>query len=169
MNVLGFEIARPRSVFHRSPATYAIPVIASGIVLVGATAAYAAWTTNGTGTASAKAGTASPLTTTAAAVTTNLLFPGGTGDVKITINNPNPYNVRITQVAGSGTITAAGGTGTCTTTGVTFTTQTGTYDVSANSSATFTLAGAAAMSTASQDGCQGATFTIPVALTGASN
>lgn len=148
----------------------AVPLVAAAIVLNLGVAAYAAWTTNGTGTATSKAGTAQALTTTAAAVTTGLLYPNGpAGSVVVTIQNPNPFPVRVTAVTGNGAVTAAGGIGACATHGVTFTNQTGTWDVAANGSATVTLAGAATMSSASENGCQGATFTIPVSLTGASN
>ncbi len=56
-------------------------------------------------------------------------------------------------------------------TGVTFTNQTGlSLIVPANSLGTqFTLNGAAAMSNASDNACQGAVFTIPVTLSGASS
>ena len=173
MNIAGFEVALPRRSFvqpERSLGRYAVPLVGVPLVGVLATASYAAWTTNGTGIASAKAGTSTALTTSAVAVTTGLLYPNGpAGDVKITVNNPNPYGVRITQVAGTGTVTATGGTGTCTVTGVSMATQNGTYDVAANSSATFTFTGAASMSNLSQDGCQNATFSIGVTLTGASS
>jgi hypothetical protein len=70
----------------------------------------------------------------------------------------------------TGSITGAGGIGTCTVTGVTFTDQLAlTLDIAAGGSATFTLDDAAQMSNLSDNGCQGATFTIPVAMTGASN
>jgi hypothetical protein len=76
----------------------------------------------------------------------------------------------VTAVTGNGTITPDGGHSGCTTTGVTFTDQTGlTIDISANSDATTTLTGAASMSNSSLNACQGATFTVPVSLTGASN
>ncbi len=132
---------------------------------------YAAWTTNGSGSGYAKAGSAQALTTVdVSATTTATLYPGADGDVLLRINNPNAYPVRVTAVSGNGAITASGGAGTCTTTGVTFTDQTGqTLDVAASSAATFTLSGAAHMSNASENGCQGATFTIPVTLTGGSN
>jgi hypothetical protein len=136
---------------------------------------YAAWTTNGTGSGYAKAGSAQDLSTVdvSANVTTlpNKLYPGTDGDVLIKIHNPNPYPVRVTQVAANGAVTASGGTGTCTTTGVTLTSpQTVSIDVAANSdSAETTLTNAAHMSNSSQTGCQSATFTLPVSLTGASN
>ncbi|HZB24346.1 MAG TPA: hypothetical protein VE444_10930, partial [Gaiellaceae bacterium] len=50
-------------------------------------------------------------------------------------------------------------------TGVTFTNQTGlTLDLAAGATAGFTLTGAAAMSNASDNTCQGAVFTIPVVV-----
>jgi hypothetical protein len=149
-------------------------IIISGVTILALATAglvYAAWTTSGSGSGYAKATSAQALTTDdVSATTTAQLYPGGTGDVKLKINNPNPYPVRVTDVARTGAITATGGTGTCTTTGVTFTDQTGqTIDIAANGSTSVTLNNAAAMSNASDNGCQGATFTIPVSLTGASN
>jgi hypothetical protein len=141
------------------------------VVMVAVGFVYAAWTTNGSGSGYAKAGTSQALTTVDVSATTAAsLYPGVTGDVKIQISNPNPYAVRVTAVAGSGTITADAGHSGCTTTGVSFTDQTGlTIDIPASSSTTSTLTGAAAMTNASLNACQGATFTIPVSLTGASN
>ncbi|MDQ3933784.1 MAG: hypothetical protein M3340_04040 [Actinomycetota bacterium] len=132
---------------------------------------YAAWTTNGTGSGYAKAGTAQALTTVDVSASTGAtLYPGGpAGDVKIEISNPNGFPVKVTGVSGNGTITADAGHSGCTTTGVTFTDQTGlNISVAANSSTTATLTGAASMSNASLNACQGATFTIPVTISGAS-
>ena len=135
---------------------------------------YAAWTANGTGSSYAKAGNSQALTTVDVSATTGAsLYPGVTGDVKLQISNPNPYPVRVTGVSLNGQqsdIAADSGHSGCTTTGVTFTNQSSlTVDVPAGSSATTTLTGTAAMSNASLNACQGATFTIPVSLTGASN
>ena len=133
--------------------------------------AVAAWTSSGSGTAGAKAGTAAAPTTgtlLASAFTSGLLYPGGpAGDAKILVNNPNPYPVKVTGITGNGTPTGSGGTGTCTTTGVSWTAQAPTSgnSVPANGSATLTLTGAVSMSTASDDGCQGALFAIPVTVT----
>jgi hypothetical protein len=139
---------------------------------------FAAWTSNGTGSATTKAGSSQELSTVdASASTSATLYPGVNGDVKLTISNPNAFAVRVTNVALNGTnadITPDGGHASCDPTGVSFTNQTGlTIDVpgksgGTNGSATATLAGAASMSNASADGCQGATFTIPVSLTGSS-
>ena len=143
------------------------------IVMVAVGFVYAAWTTSGSGSGYAKAGTSQALTTVdVSATTTASLYPGQSGNVTLKINNPNGYNVRVTAVSLNGQqtdITADAGHSGCTTTGVTFTDQTGlTLDVNAGSQAEFTLNGAASMSNASLNACQGATFTIPVSLTGAS-
>ena len=139
------------------------------VVLVAASLAYAAWTASGTGSGYAEAQSAEDLTTSAATPTATL-YPGATGDAELTINNPNPYPVEVDDITGDGAITAAGGTGTCTTTGVTFTDQTGqNIDVPANGSVTEVLVNSVQMSNASDNGCQGATFTIPVALSGVSD
>jgi hypothetical protein len=132
---------------------------------------YAAWTTNGSGSGYAKAGSAQALTTIdISASTSATLYPGANGDVLLKVNNPNPFPVRVTDVVGNGTITADSGHASCVTTGVTFTDQHNqTIDIAASSQTQVSLAGAAHMSNASDNGCQGATFTIPVSFTGASN
>lgn len=138
--------------------------------LLAAGVAFAAWNAGGTGSGYAKATTAQALSTTdVAATTTAQLYPGGTADVKIKIHNPNPYPVRVTSIDGNGAITSDKGALCDASTGVTYTNQSGTFDVSANSDASFTLSGAVAMSNASDNTCQGAVFTVPVSLSGASN
>jgi hypothetical protein len=149
-------------------------IIGAGItvlVLAAVGLVYAAWTSSGTGSGYAKAGTAQALSTVdVSASTTATLYPGADGDVLIEIDNPNPYPVRVTSITGNGAITADAAHPGCTTTGVTFTDQTGqTIDVAANESTQTTLSGAASMSNASDNACQGAVFTIPVAFSGNSN
>jgi hypothetical protein len=74
-----------------------------GIVLAGA-GAYAAtnWVVglNGGSSGEGQSATISNLTITAVASpsASNLLYPGGNGDVVVTISNPNPYPVTITAV-----------------------------------------------------------------------
>ena len=140
-------------------------------VLVTASLVYAAWTTSGSGTGYAKAQSAQALTSVdVSATTTASLYPGASGNVQLRVSNPNPYPVRVTNVSGNGAITADAGHASCVTTGVTFANQTGlTLDIAANGTTDRTFNGAASMSNASDNGCQGATFTIPVTLTGASN
>jgi hypothetical protein len=133
---------------------------------------YAAWTTNGSGTGAAQAGYAQGLSTVdATASTTGLLYPNGDGTVTLQIHNPNSYPVVVTDVTpGPGEVTATGGIGVCNLTGVRFRAQ---HDldihVPPNSdSNVIELQDAAHMTNESEDGCQGATFSIPVVLTGAS-
>ncbi|GIU96885.1 MAG: hypothetical protein KatS3mg013_0688 [Actinomycetota bacterium] len=140
-----------------------------GAMLAGSVA-FAAWLATGTGSGYARAITASDLSTDTVATVADL-YPGGTGDVKIKIVNPNPYPVLVTDVVRtSDPITSDKGAACDASTGVTMTDQTGlSLAVPASGSATFTLAGAVSMSNASHTSCQGAVFTIPVQLSGQSN
>lgn len=151
-----------------------LPLLVLGFTLTGAGTALAFWAAGGTGSGQAAAGSALALTTSTA-TTSGLLYPGGTADVRVTVRNPNAYQVTLTAISGAGTVTAAGGIGTCTTTDVTFTPPTAISLVvppktnGADGSATLTLTSAAAMGNASDNGCQNATFTIPVSFSGASS
>ena len=77
--------------------------VALGIVLAGASA-YAAtnWVVgvNAGSSGEGQSAAISNLTITAVAspAASNLLYPGGSGDVVVTISNPNPYPVTITAV-----------------------------------------------------------------------
>jgi hypothetical protein len=144
-------------------------VVTTAIVAVAAAGiAYAAWNASGTGTASTKATNAQALSIVDGTPIAQL-YPGGSSDVVLTIHNPNPYPVKVTSITG-GTITASVGTCTTNGTGVTFDNQVGkAYVVAAGGDLPVTLAGAAHMSNASDDTCQGAVFTIPLTLSGASN
>jgi hypothetical protein len=135
------------------------------VTLVGGTA-FAAWHSTGAGTSTARAGTTSALTATASI--TGTLRPGGPSrDLAVTITNPNTQAITVTAIALNGTVTNAGGSGTCATTGVTVTLPGSiSLAVPANSTRTYTATGAVTMSTASESGCQGATFTVPLAATG---
>ena len=143
-----------------------IGLMATGVI-------YAAWSTSGSGNGYAKAGTASALTIGAASASTTAdLYPGSSGAVKLKVTNPNPFAVRITTVTkqSGGTITSDKGAACNASTGVTFTDQTGlALDVAGGATSTFTLSGAVSMSNASDNTCQGAIFTIPVDVLGASN
>jgi hypothetical protein len=158
-------MARRDRKFARRAAVAAILLV----LLFATTVAFAAWTTSGTGSGYVAAGSEQDLTTlSVAASTTSLLYPNGSADVKVKINNPNPYKVLVSQInGGSGSITS--GDATCdASSGVSFTDQSGSWTVPASGTLTVTLTNAASMSNASVDACQGKTFTIPVDLTGAS-
>lgn len=147
--------------------------ILTGVVLA-AGVAFAAWTASGTGTGYAKAGSAQALSTVdVSAQTAADLFPGGTGDVKLRVSNPNPYPVKITGVSGDGAIATVPTEAACdSSTGVTFTDQSyssgSELEVGAASSVTFILEDAVSMSNASANACQGKVFAIPVSLSGES-
>ena len=86
----------------------------AGAVLAGGSA-YAAtnWVVGLTAGSSgeAQSGTVSNLVITAVAApaATNVLFPGGNGDVVLTISNPNPFPVTVTGVNLPTNVTYAGG------------------------------------------------------------
>jgi hypothetical protein len=87
--------------------------------------------------------------------------------VVISVSNPNGFPVTITAVSGNGTITSDKGAACNASTGVSFTNATGLSQVvAASTTTTFTLTAKASMSSASDNTCQGAVFTIPVSLTG---
>ena len=158
-------VMAPRNVL-RAGALASLALV--GLVATGGTA-YAFWTATGTGSGTAAAGVAQPLTTSPLAVSTGLLYPGATGDVRIQVDNPNPFPVTVTDVVGTGAITSDKGGACDGATGVTFSDVTGAaLAVPAGGSATFTLADAVTMDNSSDDSCQGATFTIGVDLTAAS-
>jgi hypothetical protein len=106
----------------------------------------------------------------ASALTSAQLYPGGTGDVWVTLNNPNPFAVTITSVTSAGgAITSDKGSACDASTGVTFTNQTSLSKVvPANSPLSFKLTGAAHMDNTADQSCQGAIFTIPVTVSATS-
>jgi hypothetical protein len=149
----------------------AIAIVGS---LVAAGVVVAAWSTSTSGNGYAKASTASALVLSDATASTSAdLYPGGNGDLKLKVANPNNFPVRITAVSltSGGSITS--NVGACNSGGhaVTFTNQSGlALDLAANAAATvFTLAGSVHMGSGSDNSCQGAVFTIPVDVTAASN
>jgi hypothetical protein len=134
---------------------------------LGAGTAFAYFTSSGHGSGTANTGTPLAVTVNEATGTvTTPLFPGSTGDLRVSLTNPNNYAVNVVGVTGNGTLTAPLATG-CTTTGVTVNTQTGlSLSVPANASAfTVDIAGAVSMGASSDNGCQGATFQVPVSIT----
>lgn len=153
-----------------SKARIAVAISMTAMVVAGG-ATFGSWAVGSdAGNGYAKALTAQNLTLSdASASTVADLYPGGTGVVKIKVTNPNAFAVTVTGVSGAGTITSDKGALCDATTGVTFTNQTGlTQSVGAGATVTFSLPGAAAMSTASATSCQGGVFTIPVTLTATS-
>jgi hypothetical protein len=148
-------------------ATMVAGAVAALTVGLAGGAAYAYFNGSGLGSGAATTGAPSAITVLAATGTvTNKLAPGTTGDLRLTLNNPNSGAVTITGVAGNGVVTASGGIGSCSTTGVSVPNQSGlSVSVASGSSVSVVIPGAVAMNASSSTGCQGATFRVPVTLT----
>jgi hypothetical protein len=128
---------------------------------------FAAWLVTGEGNGAAQATSADDLVVASGSTTADL-YPGSDGDVELTIENPNPFDVEVSSIVGNGPVTS--GAPGCSTTGVSFTDQTGmTLAIAAGATATVSLDDAASMSNASDTGCQGATFSVPVTVSASSN
>lgn len=141
--------------------------------LVVAGGAYAYWSnfSANTGHASTADGLAT-FTTTATVAQGALLYPGGTAPLTVDVDNSgNTYSLTLTAVSldSSRSITVdASHAAACTNPAISVTTpgSWGGLTVGAGaSSGPVTIVDAVAMGAAS-NGCQGATFTIPVTLTG---
>ena len=158
-----------RRLLHRGWAKLLVAATAALALGIGGGGAFAYFTSHGSGTGAATTGTLGAVTIESATTSpTTVLVPGGTGDVVLDIENTNSYAVTLVSVTGTGgTINADAGHASCTTTGVTFTDQTGlsTTLPGSNQTTVVHLSGAASMSAASSNGCQGATFSIPVTIT----
>jgi hypothetical protein len=136
------------------------------VLIIGATAAFAYWRTFGSGSASAVTSALGTPTIQALAggdAPTTSLLPGATSDVVLRVNNPNAYTLTITGIAQNGAITTTAGA--CTTTGVSTSFPSSPSIAVPNGTHLIDVSGAAAMSTASSNGCQGAMFNVPVSVT----
>jgi hypothetical protein len=136
--------------------------------------AYAFWTTSGSGSAAAQAGTASGVTAQTGAISVvggSLLYPGSGVSAVINVHNPNSFPVTITGVTltASTSPTITGAAGTCTTHAVAL--VAGTYAVATNTiaansdGAVATTTNAITMGVNSDDGCRNAIFTFTIAGT----
>lgn len=93
------------------------------------------------------------------------LQPGSTGEVVLRVNNPNAFTVKLVSVTSIGAPTLVGSAG-CTpaNAGVAFINQTGLAMPISPGTQLLRLPGAASMSIASDDTCQGASFALPVTI-----
>jgi hypothetical protein len=152
------------------------------LLVVGASAAYAAWHASGIGLGTAKTIGAVNLTIVADTGHGSDLYPGASGAIYFTITNPNPYPVSLTS-ASLGTPRNQDSASTCqaSTNGVTNVTVTGgSIPVSigvparagtgvANPAAvSANLPGAIQMTMQADPSCQSQIFLVPVTLSGAS-
>ena len=140
---------------------------------VNAGVAWAFWHTEGTGTAAASARGAVALEAVGTTPPRTALYPGGTAPLRVTIVNPNPFPIRIDAVAagpGGAQADPAHRAAGCTVTGVRLTggVDALTWPIGADETATFTLPAAVTMTNDSDSACQGATFTLPLRMSGQS-
>ncbi len=73
-----------------------VAAVVAGLALIAAIAGYAYWTTTGSGTGSAAAGTTTAVTLHA--TFTDGIYPGGTKSVSFTADSTNPGSVRVGTV-----------------------------------------------------------------------
>src|SRR4051812_7965260 len=146
-------------------------VIAGSVIGV----AIAAWTTGGSGSGQASAGTAASMTISAGTPSSSL-YPTASADVAATVSNPNPYKVHVSSISLGAVSVDAGHSG-CNLGSMTVTSPQDNggsgWDVPAksgvvNGSLNVDLTSAISMSNAANDSCQGATFTVALTATGAS-
>jgi hypothetical protein len=142
----------------------AVPVLAAASL--GAGTAYAYFTSSGSGSGSVSTGSMQPVTVAASAGTPGTpLEPGTSGDVTLSVTNPNDFDVTLTGVTSTGTVAADSSHSGCTTTGVSFVPQANlNVAIPADGTTQVDLPAAATMSAASSSGCQGAAFSIPVTI-----
>ena len=146
------------------------PKVAAGVIGVVFTLmagiAFAAWTADGTGSANARARTASTITVNAVAGTADL-YPGFTdGDLHFTLTNANPYPVTFTAMT-PGAITSCS-PGSCPASNLTVDTASSlSLSVAANAtSGAQSIADVVNLASTAPDGCQGVNLTVAVTLTG---
>ena len=155
--------------------------VAAGLVLGGAGAALAGWSTTGSGSGSAKA--SSNVTSAVMAVTSPSasagLWPGGPGAaLSFTVDNPNPYPVSFSTWTSTETISTSDPTN-CPSSNFLMAasgTVTGdaSTDVPANTASASGVSGSTnadvlTMKSSAPDGCQGVTVTVDLALSGSQN
>ncbi|WP_236049462.1 hypothetical protein [Paractinoplanes ovalisporus] len=161
------DTGRKRRLDRRTRMILGIAAIAA--VVVNAGAAWAYWQITGSEVASTD-GAPVELALRARSDLNKSLKPGTTGDLIVTVTNDNGFPIKITSVTSGGTVTAdpehakAG----CTTTGVELSRARFdvTWEVSRNAIGAFNVPGGLSMRKGTNPACDGATFTVPVRVSG---
>lgn len=143
-----------------------------GAVLAAGGVAFAAWNVTGSGEGSAAAAQPDPLTDVTVSIAA-ALYPGLTTDAKLTVRNPNPFPVRLTDIEFKALSVFddedVHATCTAVNSAVMFNDITGVdddeYFIDADTTEEFELEGAVQMGSAASDACQGASFKVEVDLT----
>lgn len=149
---------------ERTSKAAAVVIGGLSIAVMTGGSAYAYWTTSGSGTAAAAAGTVSALEVNDPSVSG--LFPTGSVSGGFSVTNPNAFAVVLTEAArGAVTVDAAHAAAGCNAESVTFTTGTLLTTPLAAGDGQATVPFTATMSNAAVDACQGATFSLPLTVT----
>jgi hypothetical protein len=134
--------------------------------LAGSGVAFAGWNVTGSGSGEVQASSAEGLEIVGFVLDT-ALYPSLTTGATLTVTNPNPFPVLISDVEfGALVISDAGDNCTTELSQVTFTnvSEAELYLAPDATAVEFELADVAAMGAGSNDDCQGATFTAPITL-----
>jgi hypothetical protein len=140
------------------PARAALMALAAAAALAAAPAAYAVWTAAGSGSAVATGGAGpQPVTIAPGTVATQALYPTGTptGDVAVSITNPNPYRVHVAALELDSASGIGGFSANAAACGLTFARDDDGWDVPAGSSVPVDLRGSLAMATWAPAACEG--------------
>lgn len=146
---------------------YPTIALAAVVALLGAATAGAYWTGGGSGGGTASAETVASVTLTPGAATT-ALYPGGSGDVAVSIANGNSYQAFVGSLSldttrGTNGFSVDGGHLGCDVTALSYTAQSNGgagWFVPAGSTLDLDLANAVNLATGAASQCQGATFTV---------
>jgi hypothetical protein len=135
-----------------------------GVLMAGGIA-YAAWTSEGTGTGAVEAGSAVNLAIAPAPISG--LYPSNTVTQVVKVTNPNPYAVTLSDLTPNNATITSNHAG-CFATSVTAATVADTSVLAANGGHT-DIPVTVSMDNTANDPCQGATFTISYTAHGQSS
>jgi len=151
--------ARRRNVSKRVRASLA-GAVAAAVVLVGVLGAYAFWTSGGSGSGTATAGTTTD-NLTIASPSVSGIAPGSATPVTVTVTNPNTYSVHVGTVSTAITTSDPG----CLPADFSFPAKAMNATIAGLDSASFTQNLVFADTAVSQDACKGATITLTYSST----
>jgi len=149
-----------------------IGAVAMLTTLIGGGVAFATWSVTGSGTGSALAYTAQTVTVNAVALSSSSasLYPGGpAGNVYFTVTNPNPYAIKITNIAWGTPV--SGNPAACSSALISIDASAPTSGLSltvpaSGTSAAVQVNGVLDLSSSAGDTCQGNGFNVPITVTG---
>ena len=158
-----------RKVTRRGKAILAATVTAT--IGLNAGIAWAYWRSTASAAGSGTAGSMVSLRATGAAEGGALLHPGVRRNLVVTVANDNSFSVRLTELRRAGTpvtVDAAHAQAGCVHSGVSLTNAAYALlkTVPAGGSTSFTLSNGLTMTNESDSACQGATFKIPLTISG---